>query len=170
MDMTLIHSRALVLEPRKGSPWADEMVLNPAIVEDPQTGRIHMLFRATGPWPQKRLPGRPLPYPIFLGHACSEDRGRSWKADFSRPALAPSLKYEIKDIYIRNAGGKTVVNHANGCIEDPRLFFLERQCYMTAACRLMPPGPYWIDDEPSQCAPEWIGHPRIPSAGRLRRT
>jgi predicted GH43/DUF377 family glycosyl hydrolase len=156
MAIDFIHSRQKVLEPQKGSPWADEMVLNPGIIADPLSGRIHMLFRATGPWPEKQLPGRPLPYPIFLGYAYSEDQGKTWKADFSRPALAPALKYEIKDIYIKNADGEEVVNHANGCIEDPRLFFLEGQCYLIAACRLMPPGPYWIHDEPSQCAPVWI--------------
>ena len=145
-----------MLEPQKDSAWADEMVLNPGIIQDPDSGRIHMLFRATGPWPQKQIPGRPLPYPIFLGYAYSEDAGRNWKADFFRPALAPSLNYEIKDIYIQNADGETVVNHANGCIEDPRLFFLEGACYLIAACRLMPPGPYWLHDEPAQCAPTWI--------------
>ncbi len=156
MTIDFIHSRTLVLEPQKGSPWADEMVLNPAVIEDPNTGRIHMLFRATGPWPQKQIPGRPLPYPIFLGYAYSEDKGRTWTPDFSRPALAPALAYEIKDVTIRNCDGEAVTNHANGCIEDPRLFFLEGQCYVIVACRLMPPGPYWIHDEPSQCAPLWI--------------
>jgi predicted GH43/DUF377 family glycosyl hydrolase len=156
MAINFIHSRTLVLEPQKGSPWADEMVLNPAVIEDPKTGRIHMLFRATGPWPQKQIPGRPMPYPIFLGYACSKDQGRTWTTDFSRPALAPALAYEIKDVTIRNCDNETVTNHANGCIEDPRLFFLEGQCYVIVACRLMPPGPYWIHDEPSQCAPSWI--------------
>jgi predicted GH43/DUF377 family glycosyl hydrolase len=138
------------------------MVLNPGIILDPRTGRIHMLFRATGPWPAKRLPGRPLPYPIFLGYAWSDDRGATWESDFSRPALAPGLAYPIEDIYIRNCDGERVVNHANGCIEDPRLFFLDGQCYLVAACRLMPPGPYWEHDEPTQCAPAWVGTPENP--------
>lgn len=157
-----IHSRTLVLEPRLGSPWADEMVLNPAVIEDPKSGRIHMLFRATGPWPQKQLPGRPLPYPIFLGYAFSDDGGRRWTADFSRPALAPALEYAIEKLYILAPDGRRVVNHANGCIEDPRLFFLDGQCWMTAACRLMPPGPYWVHDDPMQCAPDWTGSPSQP--------
>jgi predicted GH43/DUF377 family glycosyl hydrolase len=158
----VIHSRQLVLEPQPGSPWADEMVLNPGIIQDPRTGRIHMLFRATGPWPAKRIPGRPLPYPIFLGYAWSDDRGATWESDFSRPALAPALRYDIEGITIRNADGERVVNHANGCIEDPRLLFLEGQCYLVVACRLMPPGPYWIHDDPSQCAPDWIRTPENP--------
>ena len=145
MPVKFIHSRKLVLEPQKGSPWAEEMVLNPAVVEDPKTGRIHMMFRATGPWPSRQIPGRPMPYPIFLGYAYSDDNGTSWTPDFSRPALAPALNYEINDIYIRNCDGEKVVNHANGCIEDPRLFFLEGQCYVIVACRMMPPGPYWIN-------------------------
>jgi hypothetical protein len=53
-----------------------------------------------------------------------------------------------------NDGGQ-VVNYANGCIEDPRLQFFEGDCYLTAACRMFPPGPYWEHDEPMQCAPEW---------------
>ncbi len=156
MSNELVHSRTLVLEPQKGSPWADEMVLNPAIIQDPQSHRIHMLFRATGPWPQKQIPGHPLPYPIFLGYAFSEDGGKTWEADFSRPALAPALQYEYEDIYVNNGDHEKVVNYSNGCIEDPRLFFLEGECFVIVACRLMPPGPYWIHDEPSQCAPLWI--------------
>jgi hypothetical protein len=152
----LLHSRKLVLSPPAGSPWAGEMVLNPAVIEDPRTGRIHMLFRATGPWPQKRLPARPLPYPIFLGYGYSEDGGHSWTTDLSQPALAPTLSYDMTKIAILDCDGDTVTNHANGCIEDPRLFFLEEQCYVIVACRLMPPGPYWIRDEPTQCAPDWI--------------
>ena len=162
MPVKFIHSRKLVLEPQKGSPWAEEMVLNPAVVEDPKTGRIHMMFRATGPWPSRQIPGRPMPYPIFLGYAYSDDNGTSWTPDFSRPALAPALNYEINDIYIRNCDGEKVVNHANGCIEDPRLFFLEGQCYVIVACRMMPPGPYWINDVPTQCAPDWIRTPENP--------
>lgn len=53
------------LEPVPGCSWADKMVLNPAIVKDPDSDTIHMLFRATGPWPQKRREGCHDPYPIF---------------------------------------------------------------------------------------------------------
>jgi beta-1,2-mannobiose phosphorylase / 1,2-beta-oligomannan phosphorylase len=48
-----------------------------------------------------------------------------------------------------------VPNYANGCIEDPRLFTLEEEVYMTTACRMFPPGTYWIKDVPEQCVPEW---------------
>jgi len=162
MAKSLVHSRQLVLEPQPGSPWAEEMVLNPGIIRDPVTDRIHMLFRATGPWHEKQITGRPPPYPIFLGYAWSDDAGQTWSADFSRPALAPSLHYEIADIYIRNVDGEKVVNHANGCIEDPRLVMLDGQCFLVVACRMMPPGPYWIHDDPSQCAPAWIKTPANP--------
>ena len=50
-----------VLEPKEGCPWADTMVLNPAIVKDPETDVLHMLFRATGPWPEKNLRGKTDP-------------------------------------------------------------------------------------------------------------
>jgi len=123
MSLPFIHSRQMVLEPQRKSPWADEMVLNPGMVLDPNSGRIHMLFRATGPWPQKKISGQPLPYPAFLGYAYSEDQGHSWKADFSRPALAPALNYEPDKLTISDADGAEVFNHANGCLEDPRLFF-----------------------------------------------
>ena len=155
----LVHDRKLILEGRRGSPWADEMVLNPGLIRDPQTRRLHLLFRATGPWPQKRLPGKPLPYPIFLGYAWSDDEGQSWQSDFTCPALAPALCYEPDALYIRNRNNERVVNHANGCIEDPRIFFLEGKCLMICACRLMPPGPFWEHDDPVQCAPAWTQQP-----------
>lgn len=155
MTKSLVHSRKMILGRRKGSPWAEEMVLNPGLIQDPRTGRLHLLFRATGPWATKQISGKPLPYPIFLGYSCSDDQGATWQTDFSRPALAPALSYEKEGIYIRNCDNEKVVNYANGCIEDPRLFFLEGQCYMIAACRLMPPGPFWLNDEPMQCAPDW---------------
>jgi hypothetical protein len=115
-----------------------------------------MLFRASGPWSRKQYAGRPLPYPIFLGYAWSDDEGRTWSADFSRPALAPNLEDEPAKLYITNACGERAINYANGCIEDPRLFWLEGELFLSTACRMFPPGPYWLNDEPTQCAPAWI--------------
>ena len=46
-------------------------------------------------------------------------------------------------------------DYANGCMEDPRLFFFEDELYLTVACRAFPPGPYWDHDDPGQCMPEW---------------
>lgn len=166
------YSSAPVLVPRSGSAWADTMVLNPAIVAEPGSSRLHMLFRATGPWPKKRQADRPLPYPIFLGYAFSDDGGRSWKADFSRPALSPALGDRPEEIYIQNTAGNKIINHANGCIEDPRLTWLGGQLYMTTACRMFPPGPYWLNDEPTQCAPGWArtGDHSLGRAGRENLT
>lgn len=144
-----------VLEPRAGVPWADTMLLNPAIIDEPGSHRLHMLFRATGPWAEARIAGKPMPYPIFLGYAVSEDNGATWVADFSRPCLAPALAYRRDGIMIPNRAGSLLVNHANGCIEDPRLFRLDGRLYLTTACRMFPPGPYWEHDEPTQCAPDW---------------
>ncbi|MGB7159569.1 MAG: hypothetical protein WBD40_15995 [Tepidisphaeraceae bacterium] len=143
------------MEPKLGCPWADEMVLNPAFIADPVTDRLHMLFRASGPWPQKRRDGQPLPYPIFLGYAWSDDGGETWEADFSRPALAPALHEEADKLVVVRADGRRVVNHANGCIEDPRLFWLEGQLYLTTACRMFPPGPYWEGTALDCCVPDW---------------
>jgi beta-1,2-mannobiose phosphorylase / 1,2-beta-oligomannan phosphorylase len=156
MSLPFVHSKQLVFEPQPGSPWADEMVLNPAIIQDAKTDRIHMLFRATGPWTEKQLPGKPLPYPIFLGYAYSDDSGKTWHPDFSQPALKPALEYDIEKMYIKDTQGNQVVNYANGCVEDPRLFYLEDKCYVIVACRMLPPGPYWIHDDPIQCSPDWI--------------
>lgn len=144
-----------VLRPHPDVPWAETMVLNPAVIDEPGSTRLHMLFRASGPWPQARLPGQPAPYPIFLGYACSDDGGCTWQADWSRPALAPAMETDPAKIVIRNRDGQLVVNHANGCLEDPRLFRLDGRLYCTTACRMFPPGPYWENDDPMQCAPGW---------------
>jgi len=114
-----------------------------------------MLFRATGPYSECAQAGKPPPFPIFLGYAWSDDGGSSWKSDFSRPALAPQLSSCVVELYLTNSLGRRVVNHANGCIEDPRLFLMDGECYLTVACRMFSPGPYWIKDDPMQCAPQW---------------
>ncbi len=117
---------APALTPQPGCPWAETMVLNPAIVKDPDSNALHMLFRASGPYPgEKARPDCVEPYPIFLGYARSDDLGRTWAADFSRPALAPALEYEMDRIYAVDDEGRRVVNYANGCIEDPRIFIIE---------------------------------------------
>lgn len=156
------------LVPRPGCPWADTMVLNPAIIQDPVApDTYHMLFRATGPWPSGRTPGRPMPYPIFLGYAVSQDAGKTWDADFSRPALAPAMADTIEGLYLTRADGRRVVNHANGCIEDPRLFWMDGKLLLISPCRMFSPGPYWEHDEPMQCAPPWAkagDHPFGPAA------
>jgi predicted GH43/DUF377 family glycosyl hydrolase len=131
------------------------MLLNPTLIDDCETGVLHMLFRATGPCPEHRTPGQPLPYPIFLGYATSDDGGKTWHADFSRPCLAPKLENTADRIRITGRDGKEHIDHANGCIEDPRLFRLDGELYLTTACRMFPPGPYWEHDEPTQCAPSW---------------
>ncbi len=156
------YSRQPVIEPKPGCPWADTMVLNPAIVKDPDSDAIHMLFRATGPWPEKNLKGISDPYPIFLGYAKSTDRGETWQADFSRPALAPVLSYEQSGMYIKDIHGKETVNYANGCVEDPRIFPVEGGLYLTAACRMFPPGAYWEGDKRKDNLPDWAMDPGNP--------
>ncbi|TLS51810.1 hypothetical protein FE782_12925 [Paenibacillus antri] len=156
------YSPEPALAPVEGCDWASKMVLNPAIVKDPDSDALHMLFRATGPWPEKRREGKLPPYPIFLGYAVSEDGGVSWEADFSRPALAPRLGFEDEDIWIRDVAGRRVRDYANGCIEDPRIFPIEGELYVSVACRMFPPGPYWMaDQEPPvvtryDYVPDWV--------------
>lgn len=153
-------TRRLLLEPESGCPWADKMVLNPAMIADPaDPGRLYMLFRATGPWPEARQPGRPLPYPIFLGFGESRDGGAHWEFDFSRPALAPRLDFERDAFVAASFREERMFDYANGCIEDPRLFEFEKEIYLSAACRAFPPGPYWEHDDPLQCLPEWAADP-----------
>jgi predicted GH43/DUF377 family glycosyl hydrolase len=158
MKPQILTSKTPALVPIKGSSWADTMILNPAIVKDPKSSTIHMLFRATGPWPEKKLEENCTdPYPISLGYAKSEDNGKTWDADFSRPALEPAVEYDIDKMYIVDDQGKSVPNYTNGCIEDPRIFEVEGKLYMTAACRMFPPGPYWQSNikELKSNIPEW---------------
>ncbi len=164
----ITYSKEPVLEPKEGCKWADTMVLNPALVLDEDGKTIHMLFRATGPWPEANLKGKSDPYPIFLGYAKSTDMGESFEADFERPALAPKLAYDEQDMYVINDKGERVLNYANGCIEDPRLFYVEGQLYLTVACRLFPPGPYWEGDKRRDNLPDWVMDPGS-SVGVLAR-
>lgn len=148
MKEKIIHSQKPILSPRPDCNWADTMVLNPAIFPDPDSDDLLMLFRATGPYDHKRMPDATLPpFPIFLGFAVSHDNGETWDADFSRPCLAPALEYEADKIRIKDIHGREVVDYSNGCIEDPRVFVLEGKTYLTVACRLFPPGPYWDRDK-----------------------
>ena len=152
-----IFEKSQICVPQPGNPWAGKMVLNPAMIADknaPDT--FYMLFRATGPYPSAQIAGKPLPYPIFLGFGVSYDCGKNWEFDFSRPAMAPDLKYSPEELYTTDIYGKKVFNYANGCIEDPRLFYFEDALYLTVACRTFPPGPYWEHDDPIQCMPDWV--------------
>ena len=151
----IVLKRKCILKPVEGNPFASEMVLNPGLIEDPETGRLHMLVRTSGPCPEKQLPGCPLPFPIYFMYAWSDDGGENWEFDLSRPALAPRIAYEEKDMWLVNGRGERVPNYHNGCIEDPRLLFIEGECYCIIAARTFPAGPYWEHDEPVQCMPAW---------------
>lgn len=150
------YDKRFVKSPQEGCDWAEKMILNPAIIKDPvNEDTLHMLFRATGPYPGKQIAGKPLPFPIFLGYAVSKDSGETWNFDFETPALAPALEYEKEKLFTHDINGNRTINYANGCIEDPRLFYFENKLYLSAACRVFPPGPYWDHDDPVQCMPEW---------------
>jgi len=166
----IVLKRKLILSPQKNCPWASEMVLNPAIIEDPKSGRIHMLARVSGPYEQKKLESKPLPYPIFMAYGYSDDGGESFSFDFERPALAPLLEYDKEKITVKNGRGENEPAYHNGCLEDPRLFFIEGECYLTLACRMFPPGPYWIHDDPQQCMPDWALHSDAPYVSKENAT
>lgn len=151
----VVISRKCILKPLPGCDWASEMVLNPGIIEDPVTGRIHMLVRVSGPVPEKRLEGKPMPFPIFFAYAWSDDGGETYRFDFEKPALSPAVKYEEEKMWLTNGRGEKVPNYINGCIEDPRLFWVEDECYCAVCGRTFPAGPYWDHDEPTQCMPAW---------------
>ena len=159
MKPNFTYSLKPALKPKSGCTWADTMVLNPAIIKDPNSNIIHMLFRSTGPYSESKMKNAVNnPYPIFLGYAKSEDLGKTWVADFNRPALAPALKYEASQMYITDDTGNKVPNYSNGCIEDPRIFKIEADLYVSAACRMFPPGPYWLDEDDGirhSDKPEW---------------
>jgi len=143
-----------VLVPEKECPWAELGVLNPAVVKDPVKGQLHMLFRATGAYPHKSK-NNECPYPIFLGYAVSAN-GKTWDADFSNPALTPALEDDIDKMYITNIAGEKVINYTNGAIEDPRIFSVENELYLSAACRMFPPGPYWeYEGISNKWFPQW---------------
>ena len=149
-----VLSRKCILTPPEGISWASEMVLNPAIIIDPKTNRTHLLIRTTGPFPERQTEGKPLPYPIFLAYAYSDD-GENFEFDFDTPALAPMLNTELCGLMTLDMRGEKVPAYMNGCIEDPRLFWVEDSLYLTVACRMFPPGPFWEHDDPQQCMPEW---------------
>ena len=162
----VVLNRKCILKPQKDCPWASEMVLNPSLIEDPDTGRIHMLVRVSGPTPEKRLPGKPMPFPIFFAYAWSDDGGETFEFDFERPALSPTIEYEEEKLWITDGRGVKVPNYVNGCIEDPRTFFVEGECYVAIAGRTFPAGPYWDHDEPVQCMPEWAKADNSPIGNR----
>lgn len=153
---SIIRQRRLLMSPIDNCPWANEMVLNPGVIRDPRSGRLHMLFRATG---NGRRAGEAVAsdwaYPIYLGYACSDDNGRSWRIDVTRPAMKPELAVSPEDLQKKDAWGRHTINFANGCIEDPRLFWFEGGCHLIVACRVFPPGAYWLLDDPMQLAPRW---------------
>ncbi|MBB6428299.1 glycoside hydrolase family 130 protein [Algisphaera agarilytica] len=152
----LITERRLILQAQADCPWANQMVLNPGVIRDPESGRLQMLFRATGNGQPRNAPAAAdWPFPIYLGYAYSDNYGHQWNADFSKPALSPNLSLAQDELYIEDSRGRRSLNYANGCIEDPRLYWYEGKCHLIVACRVFPPGAYWEKDDPMQCAPAW---------------
>lgn len=149
-----VFRKKCLLNPQPEVRWASWMVLNPAIIRDPEEENVlHMLFRSSGSCPEKQIPGKRDPFPIYLGYGVSRNEGKDWEFDFSRPALAPTLEYEREKVL--NPDG-SIRLYANGCVEDPRLFYFEGELYLSVACRVFPPGPYWLCDDPQMGVPDWV--------------
>ena len=154
--MSVDFIRRKILAPNKNCPWTEKMVLNPAMISDPDDDNIiYMLFRSTGACHEAQIDGKPAPYPIFLGFGVSYNGGKDWDFDFSRPAMIPRLEYDEQKFRLQSFRNGKMADYANGCIEDPRLFYFENELYLTVACRAFPPGPYWDHDDPVQCMPYW---------------
>ena len=158
----IVINRKCILKPLPDCDWASEMVLNPGIIKDPDTGRIHMLVRVSGPAPDKRIEGKPMPFPIFFAYAWSDDNGETYQFDFETPALSPRMEYELDKMWITDGRGEKVPDYVNGCLEDPRIFWIEDECYCAIAGRLFPVGAYWEHGAPLQCMPEWSKQPDSP--------
>ena len=124
--MNIGFSRRKILVPNPDCPWAEKMVLNPAMISDPEDeNTIYMLFRSTGAWHEAQIADKPAPYPIFLGFGASYNAGRDWEFDFSRPAMSPRLEYDEERFRNQSFKNGKMFDFANGCIEDPRLFYFE---------------------------------------------
>lgn len=140
----IVHKR-LLFEPEPSCPWGSQMVLNPALLPDPHDpDHLVMLFRATGPCPEKGIEGIDgAPFPISLGFAESFDAGENWQADWQTPAMAPRMEFRREKFIEQSFRDGRMFDYANANLEDPRLFFFEGRCYMTIACRPFPTGAYW---------------------------
>lgn len=146
MTLKIEHCPAPVLAPNKDIPWADTMVCNPGFIKDPTSNRLHMLYRACGPWPEKTPPGGKYPpYIWVLGYAHSDDLGRTWHPDYSRPAINAPMNMTPETIRVRNVYGDWVPDYANAYIEDPRFIVIGQKTYLAVCTRMFPVGPYWLE-------------------------
>ena len=76
-DCEFVISRKKVLSPVVGSDWACEMVLNPAIIKDPNSkGFICCFVQPDRGWTKQCREN--TPYPIYLGYGFSDDNGETW--------------------------------------------------------------------------------------------
>lgn len=161
MSLNIKHSPGPVLSPNKDVPWAETMVCNPGMIKDPQSDRLHMLFRACGPWPEQTPPGcKYPPYIWVLGYAYSDDLGKTWTPDYSQPAINAPMNTTPETIQIENIYGEMVPDYANAYIEDPRFITIGDKTYVAVCTRMFPVGPYWLEDHQpwvKYYEPDWSG-------------
>ena len=106
-----------ILKPNPQNQWENLCVLNPAVVFDKETNKFVMVYRAGGD---------EIKHHIRLGLATSDDG-----FNFVRYADNP-----VFDVDENDADG--------GCVEDPRIVYIDGIYYMTYASRAYAPGRYWL--------------------------
>jgi beta-1,2-mannobiose phosphorylase / 1,2-beta-oligomannan phosphorylase len=123
------HRANPILVPDPSVPWESLVVTNAAVIEEPGTGDVLMLYRAAGHDAEHR---------IVLGLARSKD-GVCFERCSGHPVFEPS-----------ESGWDA------GCVEDPRLVRFGEWFFLTYASRPFPPGQYWLNDpKKSPFAPDF---------------
>jgi predicted GH43/DUF377 family glycosyl hydrolase len=104
-----------ILIPHSEHPWENLVVCNPAVIH--HEGLFQMLYRAAGDDKE---------HVIHFGLATSRD-GIHFERQSDQPVFSPS------------GDGPDA-----GCVEDPRIAWLDGRFYITYAYRAFKPGQYWL--------------------------
>lgn len=117
-----------VLSPDPAHDWESRVVTNPGAWIDANTGKVRLLYRASGHDDQLK---------VHFGLAESRN-GYDFDRVSPDPVFSPSID-----------------GFDAGCVEDARVVQMDEWYYVTYACRPFPPGHYWLpDDEKPWVAPE----------------
>ncbi len=126
------YSEDPILAPNPDNDWENLVTANPAAWLDEETGKVQMLYRASG---------NDREHVVHLGLAESED-GFNFTRVSDTPAMSP-LPGTVD----------------GGCIEDPRLVKIDGWYYLTYASRPFPNGQYWYGGEDRYHCPPHDGLP-----------
>ncbi|MBN1673632.1 MAG: glycosidase [Kiritimatiellae bacterium] len=122
-----------ILAPESAHPWESLVRTNPGAWYDADARTVFMLYRAAG---------HDAEHVVRLGLASSVDGYRFTPAS-DQPVFGPV------------PGG-----FDGGCIEDPRIVKIGDWYYVTYACRMFPPGQYWL---PREQRPARLVRPAYPA-------